>query len=253
LEALSRKGEKTMNTEIDIRKFKRHLQYQHVARRSPLELREVLQAWKTTRGLLFIALVVLVVIIVMAASGRAAENESASQPDAPSALYVERQAPAAPQQESSRLARAIESKAAYRSSQWFLIGATALDAVETYRGLTHPTHLTASYYIPETGLWIYPNVDMTRRFSEGGWAKFAGPRNAGGVVAANVALNAAVLLVSHELAKKGPRWRAVGTMLNSAKATGSVVAASSWSNDFAYADNLPGRWGYPVQTLQWKP
>lgn len=245
-----------MTAEVDIRKYKRHLKYQRVVRRSPLPLSEVARAWRPLRGLVIIALVLVVLVFILSGMSRAAERESSSAalPDAPSVGYIEMQAvPAAPQSHDNRLARVLESKQAYRASQWFLIGATAVDAVVTYRGLTHPTHLTGSYYVPDPGLWIYPNVDLTRQFSEGGWARFAGPRNAGGVVAANVALNAGVLLLSHELAKKGPRWRAVAMALNSAKAAGSVSAAAGWAGVYGYANSLPAKWVYPVQTLSWKP
>lgn len=242
-----------IHNEVDIRKYKRHLRRQQVVRRDPLPFGEVVRAWRPLRGILLVAAAFLVMILLVRL-GYAADNDSTSLPDAPSALYVQAALPqAAPQAGANWLARAAESKPAYSASQWFLIGATAADAVMTYRALTHPTHLTGSYYNSDAGLWVNPNVDLTGRFSETGWARFVGPRNPGGVIAANVALNAGVLLLSHELAKKGPRWRAVATALNAGKAADTTFAACSWRAAYRYADSLPVRWGYPVQSLAWQP
>ena len=176
---------------------------------------------------------------------------SAEFPDAPSSIERETEITAAPR--PTMAVRAIESNRAYHVSQGLLIASTAWDAVATARALTHPTHLTGSYYYVPTGVWVYPNVDLTRYYSEHGWAKFFGPRNATGVVIANVGVSAGVLLLSHELAKRGPKWRAVATMLNSGRAAGSFAGAVSWIGQSDYANSLPAKWGYPVTTLGWKP
>lgn len=102
----------------------------------------------------------------------------------------------------------------YRASDIYLSVGTALDATSTVRILDHPTvasrpdgTVLARYYGLETG-----------------WASCFGRQNASAVVAANVALNVGINLLSRRLYRRGGRWRILAITVNVLKGTDSLVA-----------------------------
>lgn len=130
----------------------------------------------------------------------------------------------------------LASPRLYHAAQNFLLHAAVFDMEMTDEGLHHPTllHLT----IVNGGLTRTVNFDFTSRFREGGWARFMGARNAGGVIAANVAADVVMALVSRRLARRGPRWRMLATFALAAQGIVHISAGSTWVA-------LPGRLAAP--------
>lgn len=101
----------------------------------------------------------------------------------------------------------------YRASHAYLLGATSLDMVTTWRGLSH-----SSMAYREDGSFL------KRCCVETGWSGFVGNRNTAGVIALNVLENAGVDFVSRKLYRRGGHWRAAAIGLNILKGTGNLMA-----------------------------
>lgn len=103
----------------------------------------------------------------------------------------------------------------YKASEVYIGGATWFDMFTTVRGMDHPT---VAMRADGSVLMRYHGVEV-------GWAKIVGDRNTGAVVAANVALNAGLALLSRRLYQRGGRWRYAAIAVNVLKGTDNALAA----------------------------
>jgi hypothetical protein len=113
-----------------------------------------------------------------------------------------------------REGRADKVDLLYKASRTYLWVGTSLDMATTVRALQHPGVARRE---DRSFLMNYP-------IRETGWAGRLGIRNAGGVVAANVALNFGIDLLGQKLYRKGGRWRFLAIGLNLFKGTDNAMA-----------------------------
>ena len=108
---------------------------------------------------------------------------------------------------------------AFKASEFYLAGGTALDMTTTVdgSGLGHPT---AAYRSDGSFLTHYYVVET-------GWAGFLGRRDPFTAVAANVVMNAGIDRFSRRLYARGGRWKALGIGVLLAKGTLSSIAAGN--------------------------
>lgn len=102
----------------------------------------------------------------------------------------------------------------YKASEVYLFTGTSLDMTSTVQGLNHPE---VAHRTDGTVLGRYPSIET-------GWAGRFGRENTVAVVAANVALNAGITLLSRKLYRLGGRWRIPAITLNVLKGTDNMVA-----------------------------
>jgi hypothetical protein len=246
-----------MQNEVDIRQDKTALRGQLIIRRYSLTTRELVIDAIAFMGTVAITAAVLI-LVVMPSPGQ--ELALATLPDAPSAVWEAESSsaepapiesvptqPAAPSQPNA-WQRAAESKATYRASEALLLAGTMFDAVQTWRGLTHPTQ----FYAYDGGVMLQ-HTDYSQALRESGWARIAGPRNAGGVVGLNLAVNTAVFVVSHELAKRGGKWRAIASAMNGVRGATSLAGGYSWVAPLAKANSAASTLTFHPATVQWLP
>jgi hypothetical protein len=102
----------------------------------------------------------------------------------------------------------------YRASNAYLVGGTWLDMTTTYPVLHHPT---VAYRADGSVLTRYYGIET-------GWAGCLGRRNTVAVIAANVALNAGLNLLSRRIYRRGGRWRVLAITVNVLKGTDNLMA-----------------------------
>lgn len=120
----------------------------------------------------------------------------------------------------------LESPRLYRVAQGLMFSSAGFDYLETAGGMTSRSQLHLTVISP--GLTQTVVLDLSNRFAEGGWAKFVGPHNVGGVIALNAGVDVLLALAARHLARRGPRWRMVATAMLVERVVAHLVGGSSW-------------------------
>lgn len=119
----------------------------------------------------------------------------------------------------------LASPLLFHISEGALFTAASFDLVETAVGMSSRHVLQ---WTPTGASTANVDVDFSQSFAEGGWAKFVGRHDIGGVLAMNAASDLLVDSFARRLAREGPVHRILGSALLIAWTVGHIQGGRSW-------------------------
>src|SRR6185437_4666232 len=119
----------------------------------------------------------------------------------------------------------LASPLLFHISEGALVTAASFDLVETAVGMSSRHVLQ---WTPTGASTAKVDVDFSQSFAEGGWAKFVGRHDTGGVLAMNAASDLLVDSFARHLAREGPVHRILGSALLIAWTVGHIQGGRSW-------------------------